>query len=172
MPKVPEWFVVWRESLDFDTVEYGGLGITVLRPDNISRHQAGFAVSADGRPRAGTLPGDWRAEWLVIGLDTACGDPIFTSDDSGHSVFTAMHGEGSWAPKLVAPSLEVFALCLRAFRQLASGRSRPDELETNPPPVEEQARFLDEIGRLAGGDEEARKFWAVQIDIDLDTFQG
>ncbi len=85
-------------------------------------------------------------------------------------MFSAMHGEGSWDPKLVAPSLDVFAQFLRELKQFAAGRSSPLEIDANPPTSEEQAQFLHVIRSLTNADQEALGFWAVQIELDLDSF--
>jgi hypothetical protein len=119
----------------------------------------------------GDAPGDWQPGWLVIGCETACGDPIFASHKNPHAVFTAMHGEGSWNPTLVAQSLDVFKQCLGAFQRFANGRSSSVELEAKPPTVEEQARFLQDIRTLTNSDQEALDFWAARVDIDLDAFK-
>ncbi|MCU1257487.1 MAG: hypothetical protein JWO80_372 [Bryobacterales bacterium] len=111
-------------------------------------------------------------EWVVIGIETACGDPIFISQESPHPVFSAIQGEGAWEPKLVAPSLKAFRDCLVVFRRFASGRSSPVNLEANPPTLEELAQFFQAIRQLTNGDEEALGFWAVQVEVDLDSYKG
>lgn len=170
MQNARNWYTDWRATLDFDTVEYGGLGVHLVRSDNLPQEQIGFAVNTCGKSLVGIGPGDWRPEWMVIGHNTWCGDPIFTSRESPHLVFTAMHGEGSWTPKLVAPSIDLFGECLKLFQRFAAGRSNPAELEANAPTVQEQADFLQQINRLTDGDKEAADFWAVLIDVDLDAF--
>jgi hypothetical protein len=170
--KAPDWYADWRATLDFDTVEYGVSGIQLFRPDEVPRGQRGFAVATDGQLLVGVDPGDWRPEWVVIGHETACGDPIFASDESPHPVFSAMHGEGSWDPKLVAPSLDVFTQCLRELRKFSAGRTSPLEIDANPPTSEEQAQFLPAIHRLTNADQEVLGFWAVQIELDLDSFNA
>jgi hypothetical protein len=81
-----------------------------------------------------------------------------------------MHGEGFWEAKLVAPSIEVFARCLRAFQAFAAGRSTPVEADANPPTPERQAQLLTVIRSLTNHNEDALGFWAVQIELDLDVF--
>lgn len=164
------WYTDWRTTLDFDTVEYGGLGVHIAKPENLSREQVGFLVSSCGESLAGVRPGDWRPEWMVIGHNTWCGDPIFTSRESPHLVFTAMHGEGSCTPKLVAPTIGLFGQCLKLFKQFAARRSSPADLEANPPTLQEQSQFLQQINGLTDGDKEPAEFWAVLIDVDLDAF--
>jgi hypothetical protein len=168
--KIPDWYAQWRVALGFDRVEYGVGGIQLFRSDELARRQVGFAVASNGGSLVGDGPGDWRPEWVVIGHDTACGDPVFASDEIPYPVFTAMHGEGSWDPKLVAPSLEAFTQCLMAFQRFAAGRSNPVRVDANPPTSAQQAQFLTIIRNLTDGDEDALGFWAVQIELDLDAF--
>ena len=166
----PGWYADWRATLDSDTVEYGVGGIQLFRCDELPRGQVGFAVALDGESLVGVGPGYWRPEWVVIGHETACGDPIFASDETPHPVFSAMHGEGSWDPKLVAPSLEAFAHCLRAFQRFAVGRSSSIEINANPPTPEQQGQFLTVIRSLTNRNQDALGFWAVEIELDLDAF--
>jgi len=154
----PEWYAHWRARLDFDSVEYGVGGIQLLQPDELPRGQVGFAVTSDGKSLVGTALGDWRSEWLVVGHEIACGDPIFASQDAPHPVFSAMHGEVFWEPKIIAPSIEVFAPCLRAFQAFAAGRSSPVEIEANPPTRERQAQFLSVIRNLTDDNQDALGF--------------
>jgi hypothetical protein len=166
----PSWFSEWRTPLDFNTVEYGVGGIKLFRPRELLRGQVGFAVGNNGESLVGTAPGDWRPEWVVIGYETACGDPIFASVDPPHPVFSAMHGQGSWEPKLLAPSLAAFMPCLKAFQAFAAGRSSPTENDANPHTPAQQAQFLAIIRSLTNDNQVALGFWAVQIELDLDEF--
>jgi hypothetical protein len=56
-------------------------------------------------------------------------------------VFTAMHGEGTWSPWEIAPSLEAFATVLHGAQALASGRDSPVALESNPLTDHEREAF-------------------------------
>jgi hypothetical protein len=107
---------------------------------------------------------------VVIGQDTGCGDPIFASQEHSHPVFSAMHGQGSWNPKLVAQSLDVLRQCLNVFQRFSTGRSSRVELDANPPGSKDQIQFLEDIRSLTNGDQEVLGFWAVQIELDLDAF--
>jgi hypothetical protein len=170
--QAPDWYSPWRASLDFDRIDYGVGGVELLQPEDVPEGQVGYSVASDGEQLVGTKAGDWRSEWVVIGFESACGDPIFASQMNPHSVFTAMHGEGSWQPRLVAPSLEVFRDCLEIFRRFAHRRNTPGELEANPPSEQEQSQFLKEIRQLTAEDADACAFWAVQIEMDPDGHNG
>jgi hypothetical protein len=168
MTQASDWYSAWRASLDFDRIDYGAGGIELLQSQDVPKNQVGYAVDSDGHSLVGTGQGDWRSEWVVIGHETACGDPILASQKNPHSVFHAAHGEGAWEPILVAPSLEIFRRCLEVFRRFANGRSCPVDLEANPASVEEQSQFLAEIRQLTAEDPGAWGFWAVQAEIDAD----
>lgn len=170
--ETPEWYSEWRVTLDIDTVDYGVGGIRLFRSDEVPPGQVGFAIASDGESLVGIGNADWRPEWVVIGYETAGGGPIFASAETPHPVFSAMHGEGAWEPKLVAPSLGVLPLCVGKLRAFAWGRSNPVELSANPPTSEQQAEFLKVIGGLTNGDQDALGFWAVQIELDLAAFNA
>jgi hypothetical protein len=45
----------------------------------------------------GQSEGDWKPNWLVIGFEDLCGDPLFVDIESaGFPVFTAAHGMENW----------------------------------------------------------------------------
>jgi hypothetical protein len=161
--KTPDWCTDWRDALEFDIVEFGAGGIQLLRSNQVPRDQFGHAVRSDGASLVGANPGDWRLEWVVIGQETACGDPIFALDESPNPVFSAMHGTGYKDPKVMAPSLEAFTQCLIAFEGFAARR-------VSPPTPEEETQFLTVIRSLTHGEHDALSFWTVLIELDLDAF--
>ena len=130
---VPERFFVERMALGFDRVDYGVGGIELFRPEDLTQGQVGYSVTPEGKSLIGDGDGDWHSDWLVIAYETACGDPIFLSTEPPYPVFTAMHGEGRWDAKLVAPTLDTFWKCLDLFRNLARDRAYPVQLAGNPP---------------------------------------
>jgi hypothetical protein len=97
MEKTPQWYAAWRVAVAFDTVEYGGIGVQLFQSDEVPPEQVGFAIGPQGESLVGVRPGDWQPEWVVIGRDTGCGDPIFASQEHPHPVFSAMHGQGFWS---------------------------------------------------------------------------
>lgn len=168
--EIPTWYSSWWSTLEFVQVSFGVGGIRLLPPDKIPQGQIGYAVTSDGQSLVGPAPGQWQQDWLVIGDETACGDPLFSVHAEPHIVYTAMHEEDSWNPKMIAPSLDSFADCLSILSRLAVGRSNPAEQEANPPSERELASYLEQISLLTANSEEALNFWAVQADIDLDSF--
>jgi hypothetical protein len=75
--------------------------------DELGDLQVGYGVGPDGQDLSGNARGDWRASWIVIGVDEDLGDPLFVDlADANVPVFTAMHGAGPWDPRPVARSLQ------------------------------------------------------------------
>jgi hypothetical protein len=76
-------------SLGMETIRlYPGSALQAL--------QIGYSIRPTGEYLTGTMAGDWRKEWVVIGYAESCGDPIFIdSSRNGFPVYTAMHSEGS-----------------------------------------------------------------------------
>jgi hypothetical protein len=97
-----------REALSEapESLDVGDGVVRLASPDELGGLQLGFGIGPDGDDLSGAKPGDWRASWIVIGIDEDLGDPFFV-DLAGPDmpVFTAMHGAGSWDPQPVAPSL-------------------------------------------------------------------
>ncbi len=141
----------------------------MLELAELENGQIGYAVSPDGKSLAGENDGDWRSDWIVIGSDSASGDPIFMSTNLPYPVFTAIAGEGAWEANLVAPSLDAFWKCFDAFRQIARGRANPAQLEANPLSDEEINGYQRNVARLCGGNEDAIDFWNVQAEIGMES---
>jgi hypothetical protein len=148
------------------------LAIELLQPEDVPEGQVGYSVAGDGESLVGTEVGDWRPEWVVIGYETACGDPIFASQANPHSSLVGCTGRAHGNPDWSRPSLEVFRDCLEIFRRFAVGRSSPVELEANPASEQEQLEFLKELRQLTAENADAWAFWAVQIDIDPEDYGG
>ena len=110
-------------------VSLGCQTIRVYRAPGVQALQIGYSVCPTGEP----LETDWRKEWVVIGYEECCGDPIFIdSSADGFPVYTAIHGEGVWEAKQIAVSLEAFGHVLVAIADVAKGRETPLALENNP----------------------------------------
>jgi hypothetical protein len=98
-----------REALSQapETLEVGDSVVRLLPPDELGEMQVGFGVDPDGGDLSGGQRGDWRASWVVIGIEEDLGDPFFVDlAEPDLPVFTAMHGAGTWDPKAVAPALQ------------------------------------------------------------------
>jgi hypothetical protein len=76
---IPEKFPRERAAAGLDRIDYGVGGIVLLDPSELAEGQIGYSVTLDGTTLVGGGDGDWHFDWLVIGYEHACGDPIFMS---------------------------------------------------------------------------------------------
>jgi hypothetical protein len=114
--------------------------------------QVGYSKTADGRSLVTRESGSWRANWMVIGQETCCGDPIFVDiEDARNPVFSAMHREGSWNAQRIAISIEAFAACFEEFTTIAKVRGSPVAVNRHPIEDIERAAFLSRIDQLNQG---------------------
>jgi hypothetical protein len=161
---IPPQYGPWFRALGFAEVSFGCGGLKLFAPEELEEGQVGYSRSQEGKSFCDGAPGSWKPEWIVIGYDTGLGDPIILDTSAPElPVMTAMHGEGSWEPQVIARSLEDFAAALRAFRQVAAGREYPVALEQNPLSPEERENALQQI-RGAEGDEIDMDFWEALLE--------
>jgi hypothetical protein len=156
-----------RNALGFDRVDYGVGGIELYPVQELESAQVGYSLDPNGRSLVGDGKGYWHKEWLVIGHETACGDPIFVSKDHPYPVFTAIHGQGEWDPTLVAPSVEQFWRCLHVYRDFTAPYGGFIDAETNARDPKDEEAFIREISTICEEDIEAVFSWAVWANIDL-----
>ncbi|MFV5912317.1 hypothetical protein [Bacillus cereus] len=72
--------------------------IELFNSEEIEEGQLGYSFDEEG---------DWKEGWIVIGIDSYLGDPIFVdSNDENCPVYTAMHGEGEWELECIAERIE------------------------------------------------------------------
>jgi hypothetical protein len=124
-------------------VSFGYQTIRVYREPELRTLQVGYSVSQSGENLIGNQPGDWRAEWIVIGYEECCGDPVFIdSSKEDFPVYTAIHGEGSWDAEQIAVSLIAFGRALSTISAVSRGREYPVALESNPLAQSEKEAIL------------------------------
>ena len=110
---------------------------------------------------------NWHKNWLVIGDEGECGDPIFIDKAApGYPVYTAWHCQGRWDPKPIAISLNGLREALAAVAKAATHRENPVALEQNPISVEERKAVLAEIQQHNPGID--LFFWALMMGDDLE----
>ncbi len=143
-------------------ISLGCGGITLYSSDEVQEAQLGYSRLPDGTSLTGHGPGDWREEWVVVGNEQTCGDPIFV-DTSGKllPVFTAMHGVGSWDPQIVAKSYDGFLQIIERFSKVAIGREHPVALEAKPMTRAEFDEFMAFASAHSGADDNT--FWGLLV---------
>ncbi|HDX9577536.1 TPA: hypothetical protein ROX88_001029 [Bacillus pseudomycoides] len=88
-------------------IEWKSMYIELFYSTEIQDGQIGYSIDLDGQKLTSDKEGDWRAEWVVIGLDSYVGDPVFVDMNDIHCpVYTVQHGEGFWEPIRIADSVE------------------------------------------------------------------
>jgi hypothetical protein len=120
------------DSIRSDT-SFGYCTIHVYRSPELESAQIGYSIGTNGESLTGDKDGDWSSNWLVIGYDDTCGDPLFIdTSEEGYPVYTAMIGQGRWDRQCIAVSITGFAQALSAIAAVAKGREHPVALEQNP----------------------------------------
>ena len=161
--KLPDKYYEVRKSLPVAEVNFGVGGVKLFSVAELDEGQIGYSVTSDGKSLYGDETGSWQRSWVVIGYETACGDPLFIDTHaSALPVFTAIHGEGEWEPVQIAPSLETFAKCIEEFSRISVGRSNPVEHAANPVPDNQREAFLRRIAALNQASR-APEFWELLV---------
>lgn len=139
-------YVELRNGVALRAVSLGYKTVTLFKANQLVKAQLGYSVDPNGKSLCGSEEGDWQNTWLVIADEDLCGDPIFTDLASDKlPVYTAMHGEGSWEPVLIAESFSNFVLALEQIQALSKGRKNPVALEKNPLPKAEATAAIARI---------------------------
>jgi hypothetical protein len=139
---IPDRYKRMRAAVAFDSVSIGFASIHLAPLSELEAAQQGYSISPEGDET------DWRDEWVVIGYEGTCGDPIFIdTDDDDYPVYTAAHGMGEWSPQLIAFTFSHFVQILQRLQALARGRSNPVQLKQNPVTEREGESFIEFIRR-------------------------
>jgi len=136
---IPVRYRKLRAAAPFDSVSLGYHEIHLAFVGQLEEAQRGYS----------SVPGDetmWDPDWVVIGSDDMCGDPIFIDTaDEEFPVYTAEHGAGEWRPRLIAFSFQHLLDILEQFRSFRGGCSTPVELKRRPITSAEREHLLSFI---------------------------
>jgi len=139
---IPERYKKIRAAVPLDSVSIGYASINLAPAAELEAAQQGYSIIPEGDET------DWHDEWVVIGHEEQCGDPVFIdTDDEDYPVYTAAHGTGEWNPRLIAFTFRHFIEILQQLQVLARGRSNPVELERHPITDREREVFIQFIRR-------------------------
>lgn len=159
----PPRYTALRASLPACDVSLGCGGLHLFDVSEMEGGQIGYSVAPDGTSLCGEDHGAWKPGWIVIGCETACGDPLFLeTGDPALPVLTAKHGEGAWEPVPISISLDAFFASLKELARISRGRSNPAELDANPLSEGERSAFLARISSLNNGQVNV-EFWDVLL---------
>ncbi len=160
---VPDGYATVLAKLPTLKVSFDVGGLELFPAWSLENAQVGYARTPDGKSLLGQDGGAWKANWMVIGREACCGDPIFVDvEDASVPVFTARHGEGSWNPQQIAISIEAFAACFQEFALIARSRTNPVEIQEHPVEDAERAAFLSRIEQLNAGST-GQEFWELMV---------
>ena len=157
-----ELFIKARQATTIQKVSCGYLTVTLFSPEELDDAQIGYRASETGEDLTGINEGDWNPNWLVIGHEDRCGDPIFVDvSRSTLPVFTAAHGQDRWDPELLAFSFSGFVLALNEVDRVCVNRRNPVELKRNPLSPGERETLLRQIAAMT--ETSNHEFWASWI---------
>ncbi len=125
----------------------------------LERAQVGFRGTRPG-DNSFVAPHGWRRSWIVIAYDN--GDPYFvdtakTLPDGECQILTAMHGTGTWEPRLAASSLGQFLRILRVWARIVVPHYDPQ----NPDEPLDDAHLRRLTGEIAQIDAAAADHWTI-----------
>ncbi len=139
---IPDRYKQLRAGVPFDGVSIGYGSVDLAPVDQLETMQQGYSIVPAGQET------DWHLEWVVIGTDGLCGDPIFIDTSiASYPVYTAAHGMGEWSPQLIASTFQHFIRILERLQVLARGRATPVQMEEHPLSDKEREAFIDSIRR-------------------------
>jgi len=148
-----------KNKLPVESVSLGYKTVTLFAAHELHDAQIGYSISDSGDSFVGEQAGDWKENWLVIGYEELCGDPIFVDlSKSELPVFTAAHGDDDWNPVLIGSSLDGFVQALLKVKRVSQGRTNPVQLEHNPVSEIEREKLLSRIVEL--NQNASLEFWA------------
>jgi hypothetical protein len=161
---LPERYWEVRFSLGFDQIDFGVGGILLFKLAEIEAGQLGYSKHPDGSSLCSNKAGAWQQNWIVVGHEMACSDPLIVdAADPALPILTDFHGQGEWQPSCIAISLDAFVSSLKEFARIATGRSTPVQRDANPVTGAERHDFLVRISQLNNGQAEM-EFWGALLE--------
>lgn len=159
-----ELFIKARKASTIQKVSCGYLTVTLFSPEELDDAQIGYRASETGEDFTGINESHWNPNWLVIGHEDLCGDPIFV--DLSHStlpVFTAAHGQDRWDKELLASTFGGFVLALNEVDRISKNRRNPVELKRNSLSPGEKETLLRQIAAMS--ESSNLEFWESWIQV-------
>ena len=159
-----EEYIEVRKAIPLEKVSCGYRTVTLFSAAALAEGQVGYSVGEAGEDLTGENDGDWRANWLVIGDEDICGDPILVDlSETDLPVFTAAHGQGRWDPEMLASSLAGFVKALAEIDRVSQNRRNPVLLEAHPLSKVERERVLKQIAKVIG--KANLEFWDAWFEV-------
>jgi len=101
------------------------VGFEIFCIDELEKGQIGYSVDPNGVSLISEDEGSWSENWIVIGYETLCGDPIVVDlGEDGFPVFSLMHGMGSWEGGTpISDSIKLFSSALISVNQFVTAKA-------------------------------------------------
>ncbi len=114
-------------SLEFETIK-GYVNFVIFSKDQLDEGQIGYSTNSKGQSLITEEEGSWNRNWIVIGYETMCGDPIIIDlNEEGYPVSSLLHGIGSWEGGTpLAASLDSFYNSLKDIGLFISEEKIPE----------------------------------------------
>jgi hypothetical protein len=87
--------------------------------DAIEDGQIGYSMDPGGKYLVSDEEGSWKSEWIVVGYEILCGDPIIIdTKEIGFPVSSLIHGMGDWDGGIyLSESLDKFINAIRKLNK-------------------------------------------------------
>lgn len=97
----------------------------IFHLDDLECEQVGYSIDKEGNSLISNEEGAWKSEWIVIGYEILCGDPIIIeTNETGYPVSSLMHGMGDWNGGIyLSDSLDKFTDEIIKINQFISKKS-------------------------------------------------
>lgn len=95
------------------------ISIEIFSVEELDNAQIGYSIASSGNSLISEEEGAWKEEWIVIGHETICGDPIILDlEEEEYPISTLFHGMGTWeGGSLLAYSIDNFLSILHFLNQ-------------------------------------------------------
>lgn len=93
------------------------INIRIFALDDLENEQRGYSIDSDGNSLVSDEQGSWKSEWIVIGNEVVCGDPIIIDARKfGVPVSLLTHGMGDWTDGInLSESLDKFTNAIKSI---------------------------------------------------------
>ena len=127
-----------------------------IKPERLKDAQEDYRIDEmTGEDVTGKEKGDWKSEWLVIGVGVA-DDPLFIDlgeESKEFPIYTAANGAGEWLPYKVSNSIPSFVKILKILNEMVKTQqfdgeeflAKIDKYTDTLGVWEEEVEMLDEM---------------------------